>query len=107
MRREHEDPRVAVEGGAHAASRADGRQDRLDHVLVRDPAGNAFLVEPGERPRLRAQLEERRVGDRVGNEVEHVLGGRDRRARLQRDAREADPRADDDERARRRARSGG
>ena len=78
-------PRGRASGSPRPCARTRPGGKRLPHRARRAtaPAGSA---------------RERRVGDRVGNEVEHVLGGRDRPARLQRDAREADPGADDDER---------
>ena len=92
------DARVAVEDGADACAAAHRPEDLLDHLLVDPPPGHTGAVQRRERARARVQRLEPGRGDRVGDDVEHVVRALDLVPRLDGELEaELDPGADDDE----------
>ena len=91
---------MAVEDGADARAAAHRAEDLLDHLLVDPPPGHTGAVQRRERARVPVQRLEPGRGDRVGDDVQHVVRELDLVPRLDGELEpELDPGADDDERA--------
>ena len=97
-----EDARMPVERDAHREAATHRRHDLLDHGFVDPPPLGARLVQVVECSRPRIEPPDDAGRHRLGDQEEHLVGMLDRVACLVRqlDAG-ADPRPDDDERARR------
>ena len=94
----HVDAGVAVEDGADALALAHRPEDLLDHLLVDPPPGYTGAVQRRERACAPVQRFEPGRGDRVGDDVQHLVRDLDLVPGLDSELEtELNPGADDDE----------